>query len=92
VSKKREGFHSIGETQRTAPCPCLNCGKLLDSATGINDANAVAPGCITICFSCGHVMAFDDNLMFRELTDEEVIEVAGDPRLVEFSKLRARYK
>jgi hypothetical protein len=52
----------------------------------------VAPGCITICFSCGHVMVFDDNLKFRELTDEEVIEVAGDPRLIEFSKLRARYK
>lgn len=74
------------------PWPCLNCGESLDGVTPINDTGNAAPGCITVCLYCGHIMAFDDNLMFRELTDEEVIEVAGDPVIIELQMLRSRYK
>jgi hypothetical protein len=35
-----------------------------------------------ICFYCGHVMAFDAALRLRPLTDEEMLEAAGDPRIL----------
>jgi hypothetical protein len=82
----------MGETEVVPSCACLGCGKVHDRATGLNDSHDAAPGDITICIKCGHVMAYDDDMKFRELTDEEVIAVAGDPRIVEFNRLRARYK
>jgi hypothetical protein len=31
---------------------------------------------------CGHVMAFGDDLMLRDLTEQEMHEVAGDERIL----------
>jgi hypothetical protein len=92
MSKKREGLRSLGEPQRITPCQCLRCGKRLDSATPMNGAITPAPGDISICLGCGHVMAYDDDLMFRELTAKELLKVTCDPRVIEFNKLRQRFK
>ena len=57
---------------------CLDCGKNLDAASGINTDEPPDPGDISICFYCGHVMAYDEDFGFRPLTDEEERDIAGD--------------
>jgi hypothetical protein len=65
------------------PSPCTNCGKINDAATYIGSGKETpSPGDISICYYCSHIMAFDEKLKLRELTDAEIIEVAGDPRLI----------
>jgi hypothetical protein len=74
---------------RTKTSHCLNCLEPLDAATGILHDHAPTPGAITICFRCGHIMAFDDDLSFRQLTDQEMHDVAGDPRILAVQHARA---
>lgn len=40
------------------------------------------PGDISVCINCGHIMAFADDLKLRSLTDQEMFDVAGDPRML----------
>lgn len=76
---------------RAPPSRCLDCGKLLDMASGAGHRHKPRPGAITICFDCGHIMAFAADLRLRALTDREMVEIAGDPKLVLVQKARARY-
>jgi hypothetical protein len=73
---------------------CLNCAKVLDAATCVHadcmHADCMPqPGSITICIYCGHIMAFGTDCSLRQLTDEEVIEIAGDPRILAIQRARA---
>jgi hypothetical protein len=70
---------------------CLDCGALLDRATGLGHNHRPKPGDIKICFTCGHIMAFTftNKLTFRPLTDAEMVEIAGDPVIVKTQTLRA---
>lgn len=72
---------------------CTACGHELDGATAIDD-NILAPksGDVAICIHCGHLMAMDDQLNLRNLTDEEMKEVAGDPRIITLQKARKALK
>jgi RNase P subunit RPR2 len=67
---------------------CPSCHKQLDAASSVDDNLRPEPGEITICLYCGHIMAFDDDLSFRELTSKEMIEVAGDPRILAIQRAR----
>jgi hypothetical protein len=63
---------------------CLRCGHMCDLASQITDSGAVkearpTPGAIAICIRCGHVMAFDQALRFRELSRAEGRQVERDP-------------
>jgi hypothetical protein len=78
----------IGKPNRMPPSACTACGTKLNGATGIATDGAPSPGDITVCLSCGHVMAYADDLTLRDLTDAEMVEIAGDPRLVAFNKVR----
>lgn len=63
--------------------PCLKCGYALDRATGIGHGeDEIEPGNFTVCIYCGHAMAFDDDLAFRELTGDEKKEVDADPDVI----------
>lgn len=62
---------------------CLGCGKLFDEATQVGRGNAAPrPGDATICLECGHVMMFDKNRRVREPTGRELIDLAGDLRIM----------
>ena len=65
----------------TSSSVCLNCEKLLDGATAAvpDDAAKPSEGDLTICMYCSHLMAFDENLGLRALTDAEMVKTAGDP-------------
>jgi hypothetical protein len=68
---------------RMPPCACLGCGKVLDAAT-VTDGSAAAPhpGAVSVCFDCGYLQVFADDLSFRNLTDDEMVEIAGHPEIV----------
>lgn len=74
----------IFRTQRLRVNYCLNCGKKIDSATNTKPGELidVHPGALAICISCHHIMAYADDLSFREITDEEIVDIAGRPELV----------
>jgi len=67
---------------------CLDCGTVVDRATCVGEDVAPEPNAITICIRCGHVMAFAEDLSLRQLTDQEIIMVAGDRRLIAFQRAR----
>ena len=75
------------------PSPCTACGKVMDRAgEGPFLAGKPRPGDISICMHCSHIMAFDDNLMLRDLTEAEVVECAGEPELLWVMALLGKYR
>ena len=80
---------------KRAPVPishCTGCGKLCDDATGLATERNPRPGDFTICFGCGHLMVYSDELTLRDPTNAEVVEVAGDPRLIAAQRVVAARK
>lgn len=67
---------------RVKPSPCLACGKNLDSAISTTGKHKPRPDDVTVCLDCHHIMAFAWDMSLRELTDEEITDIAGDPRLL----------
>jgi Zn ribbon nucleic-acid-binding protein len=67
---------------------CLSCGHAMELASSLEN-QMPSEGATTICIKCGHIMAFDAQLKFRELTDAEMLKIAGDPELIEIQKARA---
>jgi hypothetical protein len=76
-------------TTRLSLSRCLACEAELNAATGCGD-DRPRPNDLTICLTCGHLMAFDRRLRLRPLTDKEMIDVAGDPRLLAVQDVRGR--
>ncbi|MBL0319619.1 MAG: hypothetical protein IPP74_10100 [Alphaproteobacteria bacterium] len=75
------------------PEPCKSCGQVLDMCSPIShEVREPNPGDYTICFNCGHVTVFDENLLSREMTDKEAIAIAGNPLIVRAQTLRKKYK
>jgi hypothetical protein len=66
----------------------LNCGQTLDGTSAVGEDAVPDPGDATICIYCGHLMAFDVSLKFRELTDQEVRDIAGDERILIIQRAR----
>lgn len=81
----------VGKDTRTPENACLDCGKVLDAAFGVGHRSKPHPGGITICMDCGHVQVFDGQLKFRALTDQEIIDIAGDEVILITQKARADY-
>lgn len=81
----------IGERDSRAipECTCSQCGKLLD---GISDAighhRGPRPGDFTICLGCGHVLAIGEGMVLRELTDDELLLIAGNKDMLALQKAR----
>jgi hypothetical protein len=87
IAPKGWGPTWASKTQR-----CLDCGMLFDSATGGSPGVRVQPkpGDIAVCLHCGHLMAYGDRKgTVRPLTDEEMLDIAGDPEIIAIQKARA---
>ena len=70
------------------PSACTACSKVLDGATAVmetasqRERNVLpGPGDFTVCF-CGHLMVFGDDLILRDPTPEEIVQIAGDRRVL----------
>lgn len=81
---------SIGPHLRVKESKCTACGMKADGATCIEGNHAPSAGDVTVCVKCGHIMAFDTDLMLRELTNKEMIEIAGDPSILLIQNARKR--
>jgi hypothetical protein len=67
---------------------------MLDAASLIGvdgDMRGPRGGDITVCLRCRHVMAYNDDLSLRDLTDKEVVDIAGEPTLVATVVLMGAY-
>jgi hypothetical protein len=71
------------------PSPCPNCRKSIDTCQSTSGERGPQPSDLSICLYCGHLSAYGDDMMLRELTDAEVVEVAGDPELIAASEVVA---
>lgn len=74
---------------------CLNCGHELSGAACVKETTSkrerkVMPkaGDLSICIKCGHLMGFDESLKLVELTPAQMIQVAGDRRLLVMQRAR----
>ena len=80
-------------TARTQPSPCTNCGAINDAATSVDlDGVNPSPGDFALCIDCGHIMAYDEQMQLRNLTDADVIEIAGNQKLVQTSNILGEIK
>lgn len=68
---------------------CKGCGTVNDAASHPIGLKQPQPGSISICLTCGYLAAFADDLTIRDLTDEEMYMVAGNPRILKIQKARA---
>ena len=66
-------------TVPTSICP--GCGDRLDCASPAFGNDTPAPGDVTVCLRCGHMMAFSKNLRLRELTKAERRKADNDARI-----------
>lgn len=65
---------------RTKLSKCTSCGEAMDSAMnaqfGIN--NVPSSGDVTVCMYCSHIMIYDDNLILRDPSNDELIDIAAN--------------
>jgi hypothetical protein len=79
------------ESWKTPESICLSCGYSLDGATGI-DGHSPRAGDISICLYCGHLQTYDADLKLCNLTDEQMLEVAGDKNVLRAQELAAQFR
>jgi hypothetical protein len=65
---------------------CSSCGYRFNATTDLTGDAVPRPGDYSICIKCGHLMVFNDDLRLREPTDAEIVEVAGDPQMLDMQK------
>lgn len=75
-------------TVLTPESKCLDCGYKFDAATSAYGDRKPKAGDITMCINCGHLMAFREDFGVRPLTDAEIIDIAGDRRIVDAQRVR----
>lgn len=86
---KRDRLRSLADVdfKHEKPMKCPSCGDEITASTGVNGATLPKPGDITVCFNCGHVAAYADDLTIRALNDAEMVEIAGNPLLVDMQRM-----
>ena len=80
------------ESYHTPEASCANCGEQLDVADSVTGGRAPEPGDISVCFYCHHVMIYDQKGKPRNPTDEEIVEMAGDPEFVHAMTMLGKFK
>ena len=74
-------------TTKTPECRCLHCGHPLTATTGVNHNERPGPGDVVICWTCGAIMKFANDLTVRGMTDQEAKDLLADP---EYSRYLAK--
>lgn len=63
---------------------CLKCNYKINAAGGVDHNHRPFPGAVSICINCAHIMMFDKDLSFRELTEKERKTILQDPTIVKY--------
>ena len=82
----------MSSVTRTPVNRCLNCRKKINAASPVDPhARPPEPGDIAICLDCAHVQIYADDMTVREPTDAEIVEIAGDPEMVQAVEMIGEY-
>lgn len=65
---------------------CPNCGVKQDGALAVTSIHRPEPGDIMVCIDCSHICIYSDNLTLRDPTDEEMVEIAGNPTIIKMMR------
>lgn len=64
---------------------CLGCGRQHHLHAQVmkhgDQPAAPSPGDCAVCFQCGYIMIYTDDIEFRKPTDEELAVIVADPRI-----------
>jgi hypothetical protein len=85
-----EAIMQVGDPCEMPESKCPECGTELNMASSVGTKSKPEPGDMTVCLICGHYMAFDKDLSLRDLTDDEILDVAHDPRIVAIQNARKK--
>lgn len=80
----------LGDNLAVPASECVNCRKQLDGATCVGSGGTPGTGDFTVCIYCGHLMMFADDMRLRDPTDAEMIDIAGDERLIAIQRARSK--
>jgi len=69
---------------------CLGCGAPNDATSPTHGGNKPSEGDVTVCMYCGHISVFNADLTLRNPNDEEAYAIAGDQRILQIQKARAK--
>lgn len=71
-------------THRHEERRCPVCGKAVNAATGVDHNHSPAPGDVTMCIECAHILFFDERLTLRQPTSAEraALEASQDWPLI----------
>lgn len=67
--------------EMTPDTPCVECGKITDATTGMNVEGLPKAGDIAVCYYCGHLTIYTNDLMLREPTAAELYDCSQDEYL-----------
>lgn len=74
----------MDQQQMETPTQCLKCRTKLEATTAVKSGPpGPTPGALSICWYCGALAVFDEDLQLRELTADERATLA-EPDLAEF--------
>jgi hypothetical protein len=65
---------------------CPTCGKVFDSATCATGNEAPKPGDVTVCFGCGMILVFTEDMGVRPMTPSERADFRLSPAWPEMVK------
>lgn len=69
------------------PSICSKCGYNFDCATDLRVENRPKPGDWSMCFKCGNIAVFDEQLKVRSATQEELLRAIEEPEIAAYIKL-----
>jgi hypothetical protein len=71
---------------------CISCGKPMTGASGVDWDERPTPGDFAVCLYCGRLSAYAEDLTLRALTDDELLEIIDDDRIIAMQKTVARMR
>lgn len=60
------------KTYETPPNKCQSCGETCDCASHKDTKEPPQKGDFSVCFYCGEIHVFDENLKLRKATQDEI--------------------
>ncbi len=88
---KRKPLHMVSGIILEGKPKCPHCGYEVDRTVSVNERRVTepTPGAVNICPQCTKISLFDDMLMLREATEEEMEELKASPQRELIEKLQS---
>lgn len=71
---------------------CPHCGEMADGVTAMNPGALPVPGSVGMCWYCGGLFLFADDLTLRAMDDAEMAAALSSPAVVDIMRARAMWE